>query len=100
MDIALSILALLAGGLGLGLFAAVRAPVGYQDEKGFHYGTPTNPGPQMSRMDVRCVPRIEVASALIVDTLVKSNTPVGEKTFVREKVASAENVPLATATHA
>ena len=39
MDVALSILALVAGGVTLELFAAARAPLGYQDERGFHFGT-------------------------------------------------------------
>ena len=34
-DVALSILALIAGGLTLELFAAARPPLGYQDERGF-----------------------------------------------------------------
>jgi hypothetical protein len=29
---------LVVGGLILGLFATANAPVGYQDEAGFHYG--------------------------------------------------------------
>ena len=37
MDVALSILALVAGGVTLELFAAARAPLGYQDERGFHF---------------------------------------------------------------
>jgi hypothetical protein len=39
MDVALSILALVAGGVTLELFAAARAPLGYQDERGFHFGS-------------------------------------------------------------
>jgi hypothetical protein len=38
MDVALSIFALVAGGVTIELFAASRAPVGYQDERGFHLG--------------------------------------------------------------
>jgi len=38
IDITLSILALVAGGVTLELFAAARAPLGYQDERGFHLG--------------------------------------------------------------
>jgi hypothetical protein len=37
-DIALSVLALIAGGVTLELFAASRAPLGYQDDTGFHLG--------------------------------------------------------------
>lgn len=38
MIVALIILGLAAAGVVLGLFATVAAPVGYQDEKGFHFG--------------------------------------------------------------
>ena len=38
IDVTLSILALVAGGVTLELFAAARAPLGYQDERGFHLG--------------------------------------------------------------
>jgi hypothetical protein len=38
IDVALSILALLAGCVSLELYAAARAPLGYQDELGFHLG--------------------------------------------------------------
>ena len=38
MDVALSVLALVLGGLTLELFAAAKAPLGYQDERGFHFG--------------------------------------------------------------
>jgi hypothetical protein len=43
MDVALSILALVAGGVTLELFAAARAPLGYQDDRGFHFGTDPRP---------------------------------------------------------
>ena len=36
LDVTLSILALIAGGVTLELFVAARAPLGYQDERGFH----------------------------------------------------------------
>ena len=39
IDVALSVLALFAGGLVLEVYAAARAPLGYQDEQGFHPGT-------------------------------------------------------------
>jgi len=39
MDVALSIMALVAGGVTLELFAASKAPLGYQDDRGFHFGT-------------------------------------------------------------
>jgi hypothetical protein len=38
MDVALTILAVIAGGVTLEVFV-MRAPVGYQDEHGFHLGT-------------------------------------------------------------
>ncbi len=38
MDVALSVLAVIAGGVTLELFAAARAPLGYQDQHGFHAG--------------------------------------------------------------
>ena len=38
MDVALSIFALVAGGVTLELFTVARAPMGYQDEGGFHFG--------------------------------------------------------------
>ena len=38
IDVTLSILALVAGGVTLELFAAARAPLGYQNEQGFHLG--------------------------------------------------------------
>jgi hypothetical protein len=38
MDIALCILAVIAGGLTLEAFAAAKAPLGYQDQAGFHFG--------------------------------------------------------------
>ena len=43
MDVALSIMALVAGGVTLELFAASKAPLGYQDERGFHFGTEPQP---------------------------------------------------------
>jgi hypothetical protein len=39
IDVTLSVLALFAGGLTLEMYAAARAPLGYQDERGFHLGT-------------------------------------------------------------
>ncbi|SRR5258708_679530 len=39
MDVALSLLAFIAGGVTIELFTAARAPLGYQDERGFHLGT-------------------------------------------------------------
>ena len=38
MNLLLGIVALLVAGFGLCLWTAMRAPVGYEDEKGFHYG--------------------------------------------------------------
>ena len=39
MDVTLSLLALIAGGFTIELFASARAPMGYQDERGFYLGT-------------------------------------------------------------
>jgi hypothetical protein len=44
MDVALSILALVAGGVTLELFAAARAPLGYQDDRGFRFGSEPRTG--------------------------------------------------------
>ena len=38
MDVALSLLAFIAGGVTLELFAVARAPLGYEDDHGFHLG--------------------------------------------------------------
>jgi hypothetical protein len=38
MIMAYIIFGLVAAGLGIGLVAAAKAPLGYQDESGFHYG--------------------------------------------------------------
>ena len=46
MDLAISVLALVAGGLTLEIYTAARAPLGYQDELGFHLGP--EPPPQVS----------------------------------------------------
>ncbi len=46
MDLAISVLALVAGGFTLEIYAATRAPRGYQDERGFHLGS--EPPPQAS----------------------------------------------------
>ncbi len=44
MDLAITVLALVAGGVTLEIYTAARAPRGYQDEKGFHLGP--EPPPQ------------------------------------------------------
>ena len=44
IDLALSVLALVAGGVTLEIYAATRAPRGYEDELGFHLGP--DPPPQ------------------------------------------------------
>ncbi len=38
IDFVLGSLALITGGLGYALHAADRAPLGYEDEQGFHFG--------------------------------------------------------------
>jgi hypothetical protein len=55
LDIVLCMLALLAGGLVLELFAAARAPRGYQDENGFHLGLPAQQGPDASVLSAATV---------------------------------------------
>ena len=48
LDVVLCIVALVAGGLVVELFAAARAPIGYEDEQGFHFGSPVLQGPDVS----------------------------------------------------
>jgi hypothetical protein len=48
LDIVIGLVAVLAGGLVLELFAAARAPLGYQDEHGFHLGIPVGQAPDAS----------------------------------------------------
>lgn len=43
MDLALSVLALLAGGLAMELFSAAWTPLGYQDEHGSHIAAEAQP---------------------------------------------------------
>jgi hypothetical protein len=38
MIVAFVIFGLVAAGLGIGLVATAKAPLGYQDESGFHFG--------------------------------------------------------------
>ena len=52
LDVVLSIVALVAGGLVVELFAAARAPMGYEDETGFHLGIPLQQGPDVSVLSV------------------------------------------------
>ncbi|HNR70946.1 MAG TPA: hypothetical protein PLV05_05310 [Verrucomicrobiota bacterium] len=40
-DVAITLLALLAGCVSLEVYFALRAPLGYQDEHGFHLGSET-----------------------------------------------------------
>ncbi len=39
IDVALSLLAVIAGGVTMELFSVARPPVGYQDESGFRFGS-------------------------------------------------------------
>ena len=39
IDVALSLLAVIAGGVTMELFAVARAPLGYQDKSGFRFGS-------------------------------------------------------------
>ena len=41
LQIGITFLGLLVGGLTFALYAASRAPVGYEDETGFHFGPDT-----------------------------------------------------------
>jgi len=43
MIVAFIIVGLVAAGLGIGLVATAKAPLGYQDESGFHYGYEQEP---------------------------------------------------------
>ena len=38
IDILIAVLALTAGGIGISFYVASRAPMGYEDETGFHLG--------------------------------------------------------------
>jgi len=38
LDVLISVVALIAGAITLELFTAAKAPYGYQDERGFHFG--------------------------------------------------------------
>jgi hypothetical protein len=38
IDVVICLLALVVGGLAVELYAATRAPLGYEDEQGFHLG--------------------------------------------------------------
>jgi hypothetical protein len=40
-DVVLCIMAVIGGSLALELFAASTAPLGYQDQEGFHFGVET-----------------------------------------------------------
>lgn len=42
MNLLIGFLVLMAIGFGYALFAAMRAPVGYEDETGFHFGPETH----------------------------------------------------------
>ena len=53
LDFVLGLIAVLAGGLVLELFAASRAPLGYQDESGFHFGIPVRQAPDASVLSTR-----------------------------------------------
>jgi hypothetical protein len=44
IDVALCLLALAVGGMGSELYAAARAPLGYQDQDGFHLGSEAQEG--------------------------------------------------------
>ena len=48
LDLVIGFVAVIAGGIVLELFAAARAPLGYQDEHGFHFGIPVRQAPDPS----------------------------------------------------
>ena len=45
-DVVISVVALIAGAVTLELFTAAKAPYGYQDERGFHFGPEPRKGPR------------------------------------------------------
>ena len=38
ITVLIGVMALSGAGLGVVLYAATKAPIGYEDERGFHYG--------------------------------------------------------------
>ena len=44
ITVLIGVMALSGAGLGVVLYAATKAPMGYEDERGFHYG-PETPEP-------------------------------------------------------
>ena len=66
LDVVLCLAAIVAGGLVVELFAAARAPMGYEDEHGFHLGIPRQ-GPDISVLSSprhKAAPRREAVPAL------------------------------------
>jgi hypothetical protein len=55
LDFVLCMLALVAGGLILEVFATARAPRGDQEEQGFHSGIPVQQGPDASVLSLATV---------------------------------------------
>ena len=45
IDVIICLLALAGGGLAVQLYAAARAPLGYEDEQGFHLGNEAQKNP-------------------------------------------------------
>ena len=68
-------LAAVAGGLVLELFAATRAPRGYQDEKGFHYGIPAQQAPDASVLSVPVAKPVRAVAMTPVGAPLHSVTP-------------------------
>lgn len=68
LDVALTMLALFAGGLVIEIFAVSRAPVGYQDENGFHFGIPVEQGPDASVLSAPQPRRANVRTVALGDT--------------------------------
>jgi hypothetical protein len=52
MTVLLCMLALSGVGLVVGLIAAARAPLGYEDESGFHFGVETPRGSEVHLVGV------------------------------------------------
>lgn len=68
LDVVLGLLAVLAGGMVLELFAATRAPLGYQDEHGFHLGIPVRQAPDASVLATAAPTKSRTARHITVPT--------------------------------
>lgn len=75
LDLVLFMLAAVAGGLVLEVFAAARAPRGYQDETGFHYGIPAHQAPDASVLSVPAPKPARAMAVAPVSASLQSVTP-------------------------